>query len=226
MAVAFQQNMKIPRIVKRDHLGLPDAYIVNDEDIFETFMPWTVKPLSEVMQVSGFMDDQGRIHYEFNHSLFDSSKYLTWKAVLNPGIFYEALVKEFLGTSLLKDEKRLIAGGHSTYTFSKKENYLMNLVILPKKLIPDVDPELRRSAIFRFQESFDRMSLRLGAEYERTATLVIPDEKMRALGYQPVRPRGLKERWKRMREFWPMSLRGMQRIYVKPLSNLGFVGPR
>jgi hypothetical protein len=226
MAVAFQQNLKIPRIVKRDHLGLPDAYVVTDEELFETYMPWTVKPLTEAMEISGFMDDQGRVHYEFNHSLFNPRKYMNFKSLLRPRYYYEALVREFLGTSLIKDEKRLISGGHSVFSFVKKENHLMNLMILPRHLISDVDPEIRRNAIFIFQKSFDRLTQRMGGECERTATLVIPDERMQALGWVPVKPKNLKERWERMKEFWPLSLRGMQRLYVKPSSNLGFVTPR
>jgi hypothetical protein len=230
MSVAFQQDMKLPRVVKRTHLGMVDAYVVSDEDLFTTYMPWTIQPLTEEMQISGFMDDQGKIHYEFNHSLFDPFKYLNWKSFLRPKLFYDGLVREFLGTSLLKDEKRLIAGGHSMFHFGKKENHLLNLMILPKARIPDVDPQLRKEAIFIFQKSFDRLTLRMGGIEERTATLVIPDARMQALGWRPVKPKSLKERWERMKEFWPISLRKFQRIYVKPVeggpSNLGFEGTR
>ncbi|HEX5036077.1 MAG TPA: hypothetical protein VFX30_02860 [bacterium] len=210
--------MILPRIVKRTHLGLPDAYIVESEDLFRTFMPWTVQPLTETMVSSGFMDDRGRVHYEFNHNLYDPRKYMNWRSLLRPKIYYEALVTDFLGTSLLKDEKRLISGGHFVYDFRKKENYLMNLVILPRRLVPDMDETIRRNAIFIFQKSFDRLTARLGGEYERTATLVIPDEKMKELGYERYRSKSLREAWGHIKEWWPISLRGFQRQYVKKIS--------
>lgn len=219
MAVAFTENFKLPRIMDRTHLGLPPAFIIKAEDVESTYMPWTEHPQGEALPLSGFMDDQGEIHFEFNHSIFKPKKYLNWKSLLRPAHYYEALVREFLGTSLIKDEKRLILGGHAWYHFEKRECHILNLVILPRHLIPDVDPKLRKEAIFRIQTAFDRMNRRLGAIQERTATLVIPDARMRALGYEQVKPKGWRDRWDRIREFWPISLRGMQRIYVKRLEN-------
>lgn len=208
--------MKIPRIIKRTHLGLDDAYIVEDEDVFTTYMPWTIHP-PELLVSSGFMDDKGHIHYEFNHNLYDPFQYMNWRSLLQPRRYYEALVRDFLSKSLLKDERRLISGGHFIFHFKKKENHLMNLVILPRRLIPDVDPQIRKEAIFLFQNSFDKLTSRLGGEYERTATLVIPDERMRALGYERYYPKTWKEKWERLKDWWPISLRGMQRQYIKKI---------
>ena len=220
------EGIILPRIIKRTDLGLVDAYVVNDEDLFRTYMPWTINPLTEIMVSSGFVDDKGHIHFEFNHSLFDPKKYLNFKALLRPNYFYEALVQEFLQTSLLKDERKLIAGGHFIFNFKTKENSILNIIILPRHLIPDVDPDFRKELIFRFQESFDRLTRRMGGESERAATLVIPDQRMLALGYERYYPKTWKEKWALFKDFWPITLRGTQRVYIKRIEPFrGVIAP-
>lgn len=226
MSVAFAREIKIPRVVERKELGLPPAYIVAAEDLFQTYMPWTAKPLSEAMSISGFMDIEGNIHFEFNHSTFDPKKYLTFKSLLQPARYYRALVEEFLQTSVVYHEKRLVSGGHAIYNFETKECHLMNLVILPRPLCPEMDPEIRKKAIFLFQEAFDQMVVRMGGEVARTATLVIPNERMEALGWNLLKTKGFNEMWTSFREWWPISLRGLQRSYTKQLGNLAAPGGR
>lgn len=226
MAIAFSEQMKLPRVVERTALGLPPAYVVDTEELSHTFMPWTDHPLSETMQISGFMDPTGHVHFEFNHSAFDTKKYLNFRSLLRPSHYYQALVNEFLATSLLFHEKRLVAGGHAIFDFKTRECHLMNLMILPRRLCPDMDPEIRKRAIFLFQEAYDQMVSRMGGEVTRTATLTIPHERMEALGWKLIKNNGLKTMWRDFREWWPISLRGRQRSYIKHLGNLARSGGR
>lgn len=214
-------DLKLPRIIKRTEEGLVDAYIIENDDIMDTYMPWVVQPLTDYMYYYGFMNDQGKVHWEFNQHNFVPQQYMNFRALLKPRLFYEKLVQKFLESSLIRGEKRLIAGGHVLFNFRTKEAHLLNLVILPRRLLPDVDPEIRQHAVFIFQEIFDFCVARIGGVSARTESLTIPDKKMRALGWAPVKIKGFKKRWELFRKWWPISLRGLQRPYEKHFDDLG-----
>lgn len=214
-------ELKIPRIVKRTGEGLVDAYVIEHEEILDTYMPWVVHPLTETIFFYGFMNEQGKVHWEINQHNFIPTKYMNFRSLMRPHLFYEALTKEFLNCSLIRNEKRLIAGAHALFNFRTKEAHLLNLVILPRRLLPDVDPEIRRHAVFICQEVFDFFVARMGGLSARTESLTIPDKKMRALGWAPVKINGFRKRWELFRKWWPISLRGIQRAYVKQFDDLG-----
>ena len=226
MAVAFTQEMKFPRIVERKDLGLPDAYIVELEDLFQTFLPWTIKPLSDAMPISFFMDVEGKIHFEFNHSTFKLPKLIKYGSLFRPSLYYKNLVDKLIKTSLLFKEKRLVAGIHFTYHFKSARCELHNLVILPRRLCPDMDPEIREMAIFRVQRAIDHMMARMGGSEIFTTTLVIPHERVRILGWNRLKLKTFKQFWEAFWGWWPISLRGLQRVYVKRYRNLAPGGNR
>ncbi len=219
MGVAFNNTIKIPRIIKREALGLPDAYVVEMKDMWDTYFPWLHHPMAETLMLSGFMDDQGQVHFEFNHSLFKPKEFMTLRSLFNPRRYYQGLLDHFMGTSLLKNEKKLIAGGQCCFHFPTKTMHMMNLVIMPRSQLTGVSEEVRRNAIFLFQKEFESMSRRMGTKVARTSTCVIPDEKMQALGWQPEKIKSFKEWWAFFKEWWPISLRGLQRNYVRVLED-------
>jgi len=217
-------ELKIPRIIQRTDEGHVDAYVIEHEEVMDTFMPWVVHPMAETLHFYGYMNHEGHVHWEINQSNFDPKKYMNIRSLLRPRFYYEALAKEFMGCSLIHNEKRLIAGGHAIFDFKTKEAHLLNLIILPRKLLSDVDPEIRRHAVFIFQEIFDFFAARIGGLSARTESLTIPDKKMRALGWAPVKLKGIpwiKKRWELLKKWWPISLRGLQRSYTKTFDDFG-----
>ena len=169
----------------------------------------------ETIPVTGFVDDRGRVHFELNYVTYHLNRWKNfWKWLKNPRSFYYELPEHLINGSLLKEERRLIAGGQGVYEAKTGSLNLQNVGILHRRLIPDVDPTIRKQAIFSFQAACDRLIPWMGGRRAYSWTL-IPRDKMEALGwvYQGYGPLG-----ELVQFYWmslPMSLVVFPKYFTK-----------
>jgi len=126
--------------------------------------------------------------------------------------FYMGIPWKICQTSIAKDPNELIGAGTATFYHQEKRAHLTFLGLRPKEEIPTIGPDLRKKAIFRFQESYNRMVQWMGGTRTTTNTAIIPDQKMQALGWQPV-PLSCREYLRLARIGFPGSLGGKLRYY-------------
>ncbi|OGQ30572.1 MAG: hypothetical protein A3I75_00390 [Deltaproteobacteria bacterium RIFCSPLOWO2_02_FULL_50_16] len=221
--LALQYNEETPKgigasmQVVADHKTLPPAltfidrpliFIVDSQELSQ-YTP----PSCPLLPISGFVDDQGRVHMELNSSFVPENLSL-FKRIQDPLLFYKNLPQRLIESSVIRHTRRPIAGGQGWYDSKKREFFLQNVGILHRTLISDVDPEIRKRAIFLFQEGFDKLVPWLGGTRAVSPT-IIPHDKMTALGWKKNGHRSLKEFLKYVKGFFPVCCLRYAHVYTK-----------
>jgi hypothetical protein len=191
----------------------PPVFIVESSD----FHLYTL-PLENITPISGFVSDEGKVHFEINRNAYQVSKRKEfWQWLKSPRSFYQNLPTNLIRGSLLGDQRRPVAGGQGYYDPKKRHFCLQNVGILHRRLAPNVDPTIRKKAIFLFQEAFDQLVPWLGGQ-EAISWTIIPNDKMQALGWS-YQGRG-SSLWAYLKYLWqlfPMTILVHPRFYTKSL---------
>lgn len=184
------------------------ALLVPDEQ-FDELMP----PSGMDLSINGFMDRAGNTHYEVNITPWQYptgfKKFLTLFYMKR---FYMGIPGQLCARCLTKDPAELIGAGYATFFHQEQRVHLTFLGLRPRAEIPGLDSALRKEAIFRFQERYNRLVQWLGGTKTTTNTAIIPDHKMRALGWQRI-PLNWRDYLKRTYQGFPGSLAGILRAY-------------
>ncbi len=194
------------------HPPLPPKFLVEDWEIDE-LGPF---PESTKLPFSGFVDVEGRVHFEVNHwayvrgnKIWDN---LYW--VFNPDHYLKNLCTRITDESLLKNERQLLGGLTGVFYHKEKYALIYYLGLLPKGRGVPVGHEERQRAFVNITHQLDRFLVWLGTERVETTPCFIEKTKMAKIGWK-IKKLSLKDHLKMLHDGLPISLRKRPRIYEK-----------
>lgn len=177
-------------------------------------------PCENELPFSGFVDIEGRVHFEVNHWSQTYSKFdrLLW--FFRPSFFLNRFRYQIIKNSLLRTERTLLGGVVGSFIATEKKATIFFLGLLPpvsgvsKTQRTQRYDEVRKEALKRLATQLDRFLVWLGADYVETNHCSVPREKMKKIGWFPKALRW-KEKIHLLLEGFPVSLSMRSRIYRK-----------
>ncbi len=187
------------------------AFIIPDGE-FDNLLP---PPVNQPMPGTGYMDLNGNVHYELCHTSwqFPHGFWPKFKIALNMRKFYMSVPGRFCSGCLSKDPSQLLGTGIYNYYPAEKLIELQFLGLKPRSEVPNVSPEVRKEAIFRFQRSYNIFAQWLGATRATTYTAIIPDKRMNDLSWRQFKIPTWQEKLAILKSCAPASLFGKLRAY-------------
>ncbi len=205
---------RLPRVIPETN---PPVFLLEDFEI-DQVAPFSPEILATTrMPFAGFIDDQGRTHFELNHwgwtPEFSWRKRLSW--ALHPDRFLGEFYQRITERSHLKESRCFVAGFAGVFHGPERKGIIHFLGARPRNLggIPEGHP-IRKEAFQRVAAGIDRLMAWLGADSVETSPCIIPPEKVKKVGWG-IKPLTLWKKIRLYREGLPVSIRKTPRIFGK-----------
>lgn len=191
----------------------PPVFILESEDIAKLNFRM---PVVEKLPLSLFIDTQGHVHFEINHSsYFLKEGFLaTLQKLINPEkYFYDQLRKHIIEGSLLKYERHLMGGGVATYESKTKTLEIKIYGILKPEECTDIDPYIRKNAFAELSYWLRPIAEWLGAERIISSPCIIHPDKMKKIGWSKLKMT-VKETLEFLKYSFPLFLVRRQNVFI------------